>query len=184
MNRREVTVSLLAANVYGTLLGLAPALILVALFYAVWGGERLRAGLDGLFTFGSGQMTALLLFLLIGIVVHELLHALGWIWFGKLERSAIKLGIFWKALTPYAHAKVPLPVTAYRRGTFLPGLLLGLLPGLLGVLLGSFFVVALGFIFTLAAGGDFLILWLLRRVPRSAMIEDHPSKVGAYVLEP
>jgi hypothetical protein len=184
MNRREVTVPVIAANVYGTLIGLAPALLLPMLFSAGWGGDRLREGLDGLFSFGSGQMTALILIFIPGIIVHELLHALGWMWFGKLGPESIKLGFYWKALTPYAHAKVPLPVTAYRRGAFLPGLLMGVVPGLLGVLLGNFFLVATGFLFTFTAGGDFLVLWLLRGVSPGALVEDHPSKAGSYVLEP
>jgi hypothetical protein len=184
MNKREVTVPVIAANVYGTLIGLAPALLLPLLFFAVWGSERLREGLGGLFSFGSGQMTTLILIFIPGILVHELLHAFGWMWFGKLGRESVKLGFYWKALTPYAHAKVPLPVTAYRRGAFLPGLLMGFLPGLLGVLRGNFFLVALGFLFTFTAGGDFLVLWLLRGVSPVAMVEDHPSKAGSYVLEP
>jgi len=32
------------------------------------------------------------------------------------------------------------------------------------------------------AGGDFLILWLLRTVPRRIWVRDHPSQVGALVL--
>ena len=184
MNSREVTVPVIAANVYGTALGLAPALLSPVLFSAVWGSDRLREGLDGLFSFGSGQMTALILLFIPGILVHELLHAVGWMWFGKLGPESIKLGFYWKALTPYAHAKVPLPVTAYRRGAFLPGLLLGILPGLLGILLGNFFLVAAGFLFTFTAGGDFLVLWLLRDVSPRAMVADHPTKTGCYVLEP
>jgi hypothetical protein len=37
-------------------------------------------------------------------------------------------------------------------------------------------------IFTLAAGGDALILWLLRGVPAGRLVRDHPSKPGCLVL--
>ena len=183
MNKREVTVSAVAANLLALITGLLPALHLPGLFALVWGSEQLRQGLDGLFGFGNGQMTALILLFLPGIVVHELLHALGWICFGRADPSAIQFGGIWKALTPYAHCKVPLPAGAYRAGTFLPGLLMGIVPGLLGVLFGNFFLVAVGFLFTFTAGGDYLVLWLLRAVSPQTLVEDHPSKMGAYVFE-
>lgn len=184
MNKREVTVSAVAANLLALVTGLLPALLFLALFALVWGSEQLRQGMAALFAFGNGQMTALILLFLPGIVVHELLHALGWIYFGRVDRSAIKFGVIWKALTPYAHCKVPLPASAYRAGTFLPGLLMGIVPGLLGVLFGNFFLVAVGFLFTFTAGGDYLVLWLLRAVSPQTPVEDHSTKVGAYVLEP
>jgi hypothetical protein len=184
MNKREVTVSALAANLYALVTGLLPALLLPALYTLIWGSEQLRQGLDGLFSFDSGQMTALILIFIPGIVVHELLHALGWMRFGQVDRSAIKLGFQWKALAPYAHCKVPLPASAYRTGAFLPGLLMGIVPGLLGVFFGNFFLVAVGFLFTFTAGGDFLVLWLLRAVPPQTLVQDHPGKVGSYVFEP
>ena len=35
-----------------------------------------------------------------------------------------------------------------------------------------------------AAGGDWLVLWLLRGVSPGAFVEDHPTRAGCYVLEP
>lgn len=34
-----------------------------------------------------------------------------------------------------------------------------------------------------SAGGDWLILWLIRNVKAGSLVEDHPSKAGCYVLE-
>lgn len=183
-NRREVTVSMLAANIYALVTGLLPALLLPALYALFWGSEGVQQGLDRLFDFEGGQTVLLFLLLIPGIIVHELLHAAGWIWSGKVDRNAIRFGFQWKTLTPYAHCTVPLRASAYRAGTLLPGLVLGLIPGLVGVLLDSFFLVVFGFVFTFAAGGDFLILWLLRGVSPDALVEDHPTKAGCYVLEP
>lgn len=183
-NRRELTVSMLAANAYALITGFLPALLLPALYALFWGSEGVQRGLDRLFDFEGGQMVLLLLLLIPGTVVHELLHAAGWIYFGKVGRDAIRFGFQWKTLTPYAHCRVPLPASAYRAGTLLPGLVLGVIPGLAGVLLGNFFLVVFGFVFTFAAGGDVLILWLLRGVSPQAMVEDHPTKAGCYVLEP
>ncbi len=184
MHRRELAVSMLAANVYALITGFLPALLLPLLYALFWGRAGLQRGLVGLFNFESGQMPLLLLLLIPGIVLHELLHAAGWIWFGRVRRQDVRFGFQWKTLTPYAHCTVPLRASAYRAGTLLPGLALGLIPGLLGVVLGNFFLLAFGFFFTFAAGGDFLILWLLRGVPADTLVEDHPTKAGCYVLEP
>ena len=37
---------------------------------------------------------------------------------------------------------------------------------------------------TAAAGGDWLILWLIRNVKAGSQVEDHPTNAGCYVIEP
>jgi hypothetical protein len=64
----------------------------------------------------------------------------------------------------------------------MPGLLLGIAPSIAGVISGSAVLAAFGLLFTIAAGGDFLILWLLRGVHAGALVEDHPERAGCYVL--
>lgn len=171
----EITVSFLAANIYGTLLGMLPALLLLILFAAVWSGRRLAPLANGI------SLALIVILLLVGIVVHEVLHAVGWHLFGQVPRRAIRFGFKWKVLTPYAHSRALMPVNGYRWGTFLPGLLLGILPSLLATVVGNGFLLAFGLFFTFTAGGDFLVLWLLREVPREAQVADHPSKVGCVV---
>lgn len=171
----DLTTSFLAANVYGTLLGLLPGLALFFLYLGVRGGPSFTVSFTG-FSF-----LLVLVVLIVGIVIHELLHAMGWMVFAGAPRSTIEIGVKWRLLTPYAHGRQPMPVTGYRWGTFLPGLVMGLLPSLLAIAVGSFPLIALGVFFTVAAGGDFLVLWLLRSVPVGALVEDHPSRVGCIV---
>ncbi len=170
---RDYTISMLAANVWGTVLGLATAGVLVVLFWLVWRGRELP---------GSAiSVWWLLLSVAGGIVVHELLHGLGWMLFGGVPRQAMRFGVKWKMLTPYAHSSESMPVRGYRWGILLPGLVLGLLPGVLALASGSLALLGFAALFTLAAGGDFLMLWLLRAVPPQALARDHPTKVGAIV---
>jgi hypothetical protein len=96
--------------------------------------------------------------------------------------SAIRFGFFWRSLTPYAHCTAPLPATAYRWGTALPGLVTGALPVALGLATGAGVVLVLGTVLLTAAAGDALVLWAIRDVPGRARVLDHPSKVGCYVL--
>lgn len=179
IQRRDLSVDLLTANVYGTLAGLLPALILSVAFLLRWGWRGLFQGLDQLFSSGWW----FLVLLLGGIVVHEALHGLTWMIAGRKSRDVIKFGVAWEKLTPYAHSKEPMSARAYRLGAFMPGLLLGLLPCLVAVAVGDGALFIFGWVFTVAAGGDFLVLWLLRGVSPREQVEDHPSRAGCYVLE-
>jgi hypothetical protein len=73
-------------------------------------------------------------------------------------------------------------VNPYRWGAVMPGIITGFLPALVGLLTGSPAVFLIGLFFVFAAGGDLLILWLIRKVEKSALVEDHPTRAGCYVL--
>ncbi len=174
--RLDLTVSLLAANVYGVAAGVLPGLLALVLFLSIWNGERLEDALN-VVTF-----LHFIVVFLVGAFIHEGLHAVGWMLFAGVPRSAIEIGVKWKLLTPYAHSQQPMPAAGYRWGTALPGLLMGILPALLAVVLGSGMLLLVGVFFTAVAGGDFLVLWLLRPVPGDTLVEDHPTRVGCIII--
>lgn len=180
MNKQDISISILAANIYGIIAGLLPTLLIVALFTLRWRGRTIPRG--SLIIEGIGGLLLFIAFFVGGIFLHEALHALGWILFARQPRETIEFGF--KQLTPYTHARQAMPVTPYRYGILLPGLLLGIVPALVAIATGSIFLLAVGVFFTFTAGGDFLILWLLRRVPRSARVQDHPERVGCFVYYP
>jgi len=37
-------------------------------------------------------------------------------------------------------------------------------------------------VFIFAAGGDLLVLWVIRNVDARAMVQDHPSRAGCLVV--
>ncbi|MBM7097701.1 DUF3267 domain-containing protein [Bacillus sp. H-16] len=61
------------------------------------------------------------------IVVHEFLHAAGYVYIGKASWRDVKFGIIWKQFMPYAHCRVPLRINHYRMAVFLP-VILGVVP--------------------------------------------------------
>lgn len=172
------SVSMAAANLYSLLLVLPAGAVLVTAFLMRWGlpafSQAWNAALDA---FGWA-----LLVLFGGIVLHEVLHGIAWAVFGRKPWSAIRFGMQWKTLTPYAHCREPMAVRAYRLGAATPGVVLGLLPAGLGILTGHGVLFLFGFLFTVAAGGDALILWLLRRAEADALVLDHPARVGCYLV--
>lgn len=125
----------------------------------------------------------ILIVIMAGIVAHEILHGIGWSFYTKKGWKSIKFGIMWSFLTPYCHCTEPLIMGHYRTGSILPALVLGLFPSLIAMLTGNLILMTFGFFFTFAAGGDFLILWLIRKESSNALVLDHPDKIGCVVFE-
>ncbi|MBN1978608.1 MAG: DUF3267 domain-containing protein [Anaerolineae bacterium] len=170
----DATISSLWANVFGLIfLGITTGGF-GALYLFTGHTISLRPNLLALATFA--------LALGLGGLAHEVLHALGWMLFGRVPYEAIKFGFSWQGLMPYTHCKMPLKPSAYRIGSLLPGAVTGLLPGIVGLALGSLWLTMLGAVLLGAAGGDILVLWEIRSVPSNASILDHPTKTGCEVL--
>jgi len=120
--------------------------------------------------------------LVLGILLHELIHALGWAYFGRLPLRRIRFGFHVRTMTPYAHAVDSMPARSYRAGSVLPALLLGFLPYLIGTSHGNITIAFFGTVYIFAAGGDLLVLWLMRGVDARALVQDHPTRVGCILV--
>jgi hypothetical protein len=173
--KRDLSISLLRANLVAFGLGIPVAIVQLKLFVALHGAVQLRV------TLLNGLLW--LVILLVSVGVHELIHGLTWMWVGKKSAALVTYGVQWQTLTPFAHLNGPVEVNAYRIGGLMPGLVLGLIPYLLSLLLGDGNLLWFGILHTVAAGGDWLVLWLIRTVKRGALVEDHPTRVGCFVLE-
>jgi hypothetical protein len=173
-HKRDLSISMARANIIVLFTSIPVALLQFLLFTRIHGIEKLGTTWD---------FNRLIVVVLLGVIVHELIHGISWVIFGRQPFSAIKFGFQWKTFTPYAHLKEPVDVNAYRIGGFLPGFILGILPYALSLLLGDGNLFLFSLIHTAAAGGDWLILWLLRYVKAGTQVEDHPTNAGCYVLE-
>ncbi|MDQ3586789.1 MAG: hypothetical protein M3375_00315 [Actinomycetota bacterium] len=71
---------------------------------------------------------------------------------------------------------------AYRKAALLPGLVTGLLPMAVGLATGLAPLTLAGAALLGAAGGDWAVVYAIRRVPGDRLVRDHPSEVGAEVL--
>jgi hypothetical protein len=170
----------MAAASWGAIVLAGPLIVLgVWLFVVTHGKQRMAQGGDVYFS-----PLVFLLSLVIGIPLHEFLHALAWKMAARLSWSAIRYGFQLKTLTPYAHSRIPMSAAAYRIGAAMPGIVLGIVPYLLGLLTGYGAATVFGLIMLFAAGGDMMILWLLRGVPPDAVVQDHPTDAGCMILAP
>ncbi len=173
-NKRDLSISMARANIVVMFISIPVAILQFAIFSTMHGVEKMET---------TWSFMLLLAVVLLGVVVHELIHGIAWVLFGRKPFSAIKFGIQWKTLTPYAHLKEPVEVNAYRMGAFMPGFILGIFMYILSIALGDGNLFWFSLIHTSAAGGDWLILWLIRNVKAGMQVEDHPINAGCYVIE-
>ena len=182
----EVIVDARKVNLYLGLLFVPAFIIFASVFFLVWSElfslahlrlyfqeniDRLKASIPWII-FGS---------LIAGIIAHELLHGITWARFAKHRFKSIRFGFHLKSLTPYCHCVEPLPVMAYKLGALMPGLALGIFPLVVAFVTGHVGLFLFGFSFTVAAGGDFAVVFLLRKESGDVWIQDHPSKIGCVV---
>ena len=181
---RDASISLVRANLLAVaLIPVLGALVLVP-YALLWGIPGLETGGDaaGLRFSSPVESTITFISFLFGaIVVHELLHGVGFYVVGKIPRAKIGFGVKWLTFTPYCHCAEPMPANAYRWAVALPTLVLGVIPGLLGILLGNFLLAFWAVIMLVSGSGDLAILWAIRSVPGAAIVRDHPSRAGCLV---
>lgn len=172
------SVSLVMANV----LSLAAMFPLIALAVAPFGLIHGWAAVGRSLSWLGYQLLLAAAVFAVSVVAHEGLHAVGWLIFAGVPRSEIEFGI--RQLTPYAHTSATVEAGPYRIGIALPALLLGALPAIVSWLTGSGVLMVYGALMLVAAAGDILVLWLLRDVPASRLVQDHPTRAGCRVLQP
>jgi len=168
--------SVLRANAGALVLVGPPVAALTALFIALHGWPSLYQPLVGAPILGCAVVLAA------GIVAHEVLHAVAWKLAARPPKGTVRLGFQWKTVTPYAHCSVPMSARAYRIGAVTPGIVLGLIPIGLGLVSGWGGWMNFGILFTIAAGGDALIIWLLRGISGHRRVIDHPTRAGCLLL--
>ncbi|MBD0403711.1 DUF3267 domain-containing protein [Flammeovirga sp. EKP202] len=181
--KEKLTINLSWANIFGILILIPIGFVFGVPFFIIW-KPQIDVGdfLSNMGPEGSELgMVSVLFILILGIVVHELIHGISWAIFAKKGFKSIKFGVLWKALTPYCHCKEPLYVRQYIIGAITPALFLGILPSLVAIMIGDFGLLLFGMFFTMAAGGDFLVINLIRKENSSDLVQDHPSEAGCYI---
>jgi len=166
------------ASLFLTAAALAAGLFLSSLFHAASGSYHLAAGI------------LLLAGLVIGLIVaHELVHLLGYRWFGKVPASQVKLGFSPKSLMAFAICLIPVNIKATRRTLLLPLWICGLLPLAAGIAAGSPLLIIAGSILTGGSAGDLWYLWDLRRLHTDdhvmeVMPDSDGYSIGVLVMKP
>ena len=175
---KDLSVSALKANLYAIPIVLFSIICLVFPFVLIWDWQTFSRGFLSLYL----ALPYFIIAFVLGAFLHEILHALGFLIFGKLEFSQVKIGIIWKFITPFAHCRIPLKASVYRIALLLPAIILGIVPSIIAIINGKSWLLIYGTLFTVLAGGDFLILWIIRKVRSDELVEDHPQRCGCYIV--
>lgn len=122
--------------------------------------------------------------LVVGILLHELIHALFFVIFSREGRKSIKIGVQKDFLMPYCHCKEPLPTNRYIVALVAPCLILGIIPYVIGVFNLNLFLLGFGFIFTVLSIGDLLILYyILKDYRPTSFFKDSETEVGGEYID-
>ena len=174
---RDLSISLAKANLVGIPLFLFSFLLVILTYDVAWGTASLLLSINEFM-----RVKTLIPLVISGVLLHEAMHAFGWMVFGRLPANAMKFGLELKTLTPYAHCKIPMRASAYRAGVVLPAVVLGILPAVAGVIMHEGVLTLFGALFLGAACGDLLCLWMMRGVRRDSLVRDHPTRAGCLIV--
>ncbi|MDX1671280.1 MAG: DUF3267 domain-containing protein [Balneolaceae bacterium] len=177
--KRDYSIPAGEANLKSLLVVLPMAVVLVFAYQQWYGWQQLLRDMELLYSHYLISLGAIIG----GIILHELIHAIVWVGLGSSSWEQVTFGFNLKGLAPYAHLGEPVKISVYRAGTLAPGLILGLLPYLAGLVGGIMPLVWFGYLFTIVAGGDFLMVWLIRDIKKGSMVQDHPERIGCVVVE-
>ncbi len=146
-------------------------------FILRWGTAPLAAAIPP-----PSQLPFVLIALLASVLLHELVHVVGFLLLAGAPHRAVRLGFNRRSLTPFACCGEPVSARGYRSTALLPALLLGLGPALAATAGGWGALALWSWAMLAVAGGDVAAVWAIRRVPAAALVQDHPARVGCRVL--
>lgn len=122
--------------------------------------------------------------LVVGMLVHELIHGIAWAIFAKNGFKSISFGANWRQMILYCHCSEPLKVRHYAIGALAPLFILGIIPAIVGIIILNPYWELFGIAFIACAIGDIMVAWKLRKENPENTILDHPSEPGYLVYEP
>jgi len=170
------SISLARANVLALVVVPLAALAVLATYVLMHGIRPLGGGWERV-----TEPLVSIPILLASVVVHEGLHALGFLAAGA-PRASLRFGVQTRTLTPYAGCIVPLSARGYRFSAALPALVLGVLPMLWSWAAGSADLAIVAAWMLAFAGGDLMILWITRDLPPRTLLIDHPDRAGCRIV--
>lgn len=172
----ELKIDIVAANVFALVVA-APFLLLVLVPYVMLHGNPLAQDYN---------MVLFVVAILVGIVVHELIHGLTWSFFTKDGWKSIEFGVIWQYLTPYCTCREPMKKVPMILAAIMPTIVLGFVPAILGILTGQAILILFAVVLIIGGGGDMMIILNIVKYRTEAMevlYLDHPYEVGTFVFE-
>jgi hypothetical protein len=179
MRKVDHSISMLKANLYSLPLVIVLIVLLTGPFLLIWSKQQLLSSFPIIYL----NLEIFIPVLIIGAILHEVLHALSFLIIGKVPVENVKLGFQWRSLTPYAHCKIPVKASLYRISLLIPALIMGIIPWFIALATGNGWLLVYAVVFTIVSGGDILTIWIIRKAKNDQLVQDHPSNCGCYIYE-
>ena len=118
------------------------------------------------------------------VIVHELLHAVGYMVLGKLHWKQLKFGVNWKAMAPYCNCLFPIALRPFRWSAILPVLVLTPISMALWLGSGAWWMAFMTAAVLLGGIGDIYIIFKTLKHPSDCYILEHHSGIGGDLFVP
>lgn len=115
------------------------------------------------------------------VAVHEALHAVAALLWGKAPFSSIRFGVKWKWIALYCHCASPMRMGVFRIYSLLPLAVTTVVTGLVLWWAPTVWTLLLFSLAFSACAGDVLIYFKVREFPGDLWVQEHPSGIGCYV---
>lgn len=125
----------------------------------------------------------ILLGILIGMVLHELIHGIVAAKYADKGWKSVSFGVMWKYLAAYCHCNELLMVRHYRAVILMPSIV-AFLVLIVSTLCGLADLVCISAIMLVGGIGDFTICYRLRKEAADVLVYDYPNKVGGAIFVP
>lgn len=122
------------------------------------------------------------LMVLLGTIVHELIHAVVAVRYAQSGWKSIKFGILWKYLAPYCHCNEALTVSQYRKFAMMPTLV-AIICFIASLFIGNWTFTLCCVVIVAGGAGDIFIMIKLRKENAETLVLDYSDKIGAAILE-
>ena len=175
--RKDLTISIEQANMEGMIFPLPFVIIFVILNFIIF-KKPITEGYH-LLLFIPGM--------LLGVVIHELIHGLTWGLVAKDHFKNIEFGFVEKEFTPYCYCGTALSKVKYILGSIMPFIVIGIIPATISLFISNnitLFLISIIMIF--GAAGDLTIIWLIlknKSKKKSVLYIDHPVDCGVVMFE-
>lgn len=119
---------------------------------------------------------------IVGLAMHEGLHAVAALLFGKCGREDIKFGVNLMQGMLYCHIEKPITAKSYKIMLLIPAIVTGLIPLIIVTFLGNIFLIIVFCMLLCGGAADFIMFARLQKLDNSTLIMDHPLAPAFYAL--
>lgn len=134
---------------------------------------------------GSFSIPGAILFLasfVVFVLVHEGLHGLSFMIFGKIKAKNIRYGVMLKSGVAYCISLVPISVWASRLSLMMPIYAVCLPLYIYGLVTQNLALTILSLLYLTGSVGDIYYMWKLRKTPRNLYMYENPPTTHGYEI--